>query len=354
MLKAIAFIFLWSLSHLVAADQNYPFYVRSTRFTDHHSLVAVNDGPALITAVIHINGDNIKTTLLRHHVVVVPPHTSREIGILRAANPQFPHKFKFNYEYNTGNVYRHPDAHLYRMPFYSGTKTRVIQSADGRITTHHNPHNRNAIDFSSPENTAVLASRAGVVIEVKNAFTEGGFRNELRDRANLVKIQHADGTSAVYVHLAKRHNALVAVGDYVNAGQLIGFSGNTGYSSGPHLHFGLNRLVLTSDFQISEESVPVSFDVGRLFQGKAIIVANDHQTLSPRPSRLQPSPDKKVLTVTDEIVITINLKWLRDFEEKTGYPWWTFVGIIVSLLLLLLCLRATHSSRKPEYTYELD
>ncbi|GHU02976.1 hypothetical protein AGMMS49960_16520 [Betaproteobacteria bacterium] len=266
----IVFILLCSLLPVVAADQDYPFDVRSLKSGHQHSLSVVNDGPAIITAVIHISGVNLKSDLESQHVEVVDPYTTKEIGVIRGDNPGSGYEFDYTFRYSLGNARKNPDTSFYRLPFYSGTKVRVGQAPGGSIKTHGRLHTRYAIDFVVPNNTAVVAARAGVVVEVKSEFTEGGFRDDLWNKANLVTIQHADGTLASYVHLAHR-KAVVAVGDQVTAGQLVGFSGNTGYSSGAHLHFGLNRLVLTADFQLVNESVPVLFQGGALRQGMMIV-----------------------------------------------------------------------------------
>jgi murein DD-endopeptidase MepM/ murein hydrolase activator NlpD len=79
------------------------------------------------------------------------------------------------------------------------------------------------------------------VVRVVEDFSRGGTEERLRKRANLIFILHADGTIARYLHL-QRGGAHVEVGDRVAAGDLIGFSGNTGYSQGPHLHFDVFRV----------------------------------------------------------------------------------------------------------------
>lgn len=59
---------------------------------------------------------------------------------------------------------------------------------------------------------------------------------KLRPRANFVCVQHSDGTYARYFHLS-RNGVRVKKGDRVAAGDILGLSGNTGFSSAPHLHF---------------------------------------------------------------------------------------------------------------------
>jgi murein DD-endopeptidase MepM/ murein hydrolase activator NlpD len=89
-----------------------------------------------------------------------------------------------------------------------------------------------------PVGTMVSAARAGVVADIRVDFRDSQ-RGE--NEANWVRIRHADGTIASYVHLTER-GALVKIGDVVVAGQPIGLSGNTGNTSRwPHLHFHVRR-----------------------------------------------------------------------------------------------------------------
>ena len=72
--------------------------------------------------------------------------------------------------------------------------------------------------------------------------------------ANYVTIGHDDGSQAVYVHL-QMNGALVELGDWVTTGEVIGLSGNTGFSTGPHLHFKVSQQKSPADFA----SVPTLF-----------------------------------------------------------------------------------------------
>jgi murein DD-endopeptidase MepM/ murein hydrolase activator NlpD len=76
-------------------------------------------------------------------------------------------------------------------------------------------------------------------MQVESGFDRSGLNHEkYAQRANLVRVLHSDGSMAVYAHL-QENGVYVRVGDRVNVGQQIAASGNTGYSSGPHLHFGV-------------------------------------------------------------------------------------------------------------------
>ena len=94
-----------------------------------------------------------------------------------------------------------------------------------------------AIDFEMPIGTPIVAARAGVVAAVRDSFPD----NNCEDlKENFVFVKHADGTVARYFHL-KRGGARVGRGDHVAQGQVIALSGNSGQTTGPHLHFDVQR-----------------------------------------------------------------------------------------------------------------
>ncbi len=97
---------------------------------------------------------------------------------------------------------------------------------------HTGDHGYQAIDFPIPLQTNILAVASGTVVFAW--FNATGTQTLTGGYGNLVKIKHSDNTYSYYAHL----NAIgVKVGDVVAQGVIIGKSGNTGHSSGPHLHF---------------------------------------------------------------------------------------------------------------------
>ena len=125
---------------------------------------------------------------------------------------------------------------VYALPMDESSNWQIGQGFHGGFS-HTDEQNRYAVDLVVPTGTPVLAARDGVVMQVESGFDRAGTNKaKYGDRANVVRILHQDGTMAVYAHL--QENAVyVRVGDHVGVGQQIALSGNTGFSSGPHLHF---------------------------------------------------------------------------------------------------------------------
>lgn len=131
----------------------------------------------------------------------------------------------------------HDPAARYLFPFAHGEKFRLGQGYGG--ASSHQGEDFHSLDFDMDRRTPVHAARAGTVLEVVDDFRREGLPVAAGEGGNQVVVLHADGTFAVYCHLS-RNTARVASGDQVRAGQVLGASGNTGSSSGPHLHFEVN------------------------------------------------------------------------------------------------------------------
>jgi murein DD-endopeptidase MepM/ murein hydrolase activator NlpD len=122
-------------------------------------------------------------------------------------------------------------------------KDRIIRLVSSQIS--HIGNLCNAIDFLVPEGTEVFAAADGVVTAIKDDSNIGGSDVKYWNDGNYVVIEH-DGESTEYEHLRFR-GIVVKVGDSVKQSQLIGYSGNTGYSRGPHLHFEVMEFYGSGD-----------------------------------------------------------------------------------------------------------
>lgn len=165
---------------------------------------------------------------------LVPANGSVLVSSLIVADPLAGGDFQLKLEAQPGDPQAKPLGVVYRLPF--AAPIRVDQGPGGHFS-HDDAQNFDAIDFALPEGTPVLAARDGMVMQVEGDFDKAGLDKEtFGGRSNFIRILHGDGTMALYAHL-EPEGVLVRAGQSVTAGQRIGLSGNTGFSTAPHLHF---------------------------------------------------------------------------------------------------------------------
>ena len=114
------------------------------------------------------------------------------------------------------------------------TKKEFVQK--GKLNDAHFGKLKYSIDFKCDEGTPIYATLAGKVVFVKDDSNAGGDDRKYWNDGNRIAIKHVNNEYTGYEHL-KCKGSKVKVGQIVKKGQLIGFSGNTGYSECPHLHF---------------------------------------------------------------------------------------------------------------------
>jgi murein DD-endopeptidase MepM/ murein hydrolase activator NlpD len=151
-----------------------------------------------------------------------------------------------------GDPRAEPAPYVYGLPYPAGLTFSVLQGWRGAFS--HRGSNEFAVDFDCPVATPVLAARPGVVVAANAAAQGAGTTPEFLDyrRTNFVLLLHDDGTLGEYMHLAPS-GVEVAPGQRIARGQPIALSGNTGFSSTPHLHF---QVMTAGDDGVSARSFP--------------------------------------------------------------------------------------------------
>jgi murein DD-endopeptidase MepM/ murein hydrolase activator NlpD len=191
-------------------------------------------------------------------IAIVPERDSVKLMSLRpvdGAVGQWQPDFEFAF------IFGDPDAHhapteAYRPPFAAATRF-VVSHAFPDAVTHATPDSRYAIDIAMPEQTPIYAARGGIVVEVAhNNFKGGADWQKYGAQANIVKIMHDDGSFAIYAHLSW-DSIRVRPGQTIRRGEFIAASGNTGFSTGPHLHF-----VVVQNQGLRSVSLPIRFSDG--------------------------------------------------------------------------------------------
>lgn len=217
-------------------------------------LVARNEGGAPVT--LHLPDGLPGEEHGDARTYVVEPRSEVVLGDVSDAEGK-----TVRYSFYVGRIGAAPVARrCYRLPYPAGHAFTVSQAYGPGMTSHAHPQNRYAVDFAMPEGVPVVASRAGVVADATLRHRAGGPQPPPGRNANRVTIVHDDGTVAQYAHLA--HEApVVQRGQRVQAGTVLGRSGNTGYTGGPHLHFVVTRPEIVAG-KVKPVSIPICFYSG--------------------------------------------------------------------------------------------
>lgn len=124
--------------------------------------------------------------------------------------------------------------HKYRLPFRPSKKIKRVVHNDS--PAHEKYGQKHAIDFTMNEGTKILAARDGKVV-LREARYSKNYRNlKYINKCNFILLAHTNNEFSMYGHL-KWRSVFPKLGQFVKQGEVIGLSGNVGYSSGPHLHF---------------------------------------------------------------------------------------------------------------------
>ena len=225
------------------------------------NIVAVVKGGSVLSAYLKLNLNNAKSSIGEKKIFqfsqVGNQETQINLAKISRDDPNSPMTFTYEYKWKWGRLNQPHDDILYRLPYNAGEVFKVMQGYNSSYS--HNGSLENSLDFDLPEGSEIVAARSGKIIGIKQDSSEGGTDKEKYSAlANYVMIAHSDNTVGAYMHL-KKDGALVEVGEEVSTGDIIGLSGNTGWSTAPHLHFHVATNYIDAEDNLAISTVATKF-----------------------------------------------------------------------------------------------
>ncbi|WP_103071173.1 M23 family metallopeptidase [Aquimarina sediminis] len=232
-MKNTILLIIGLFSTAVFSQDNFKLYYEETE--TGFKILADNDEFSPVSAKIDFRLENLSSSNGNNKVFVVPAqtkkHTITDLNVIDRKK-----RIKLGYEstYNHGDhtLKKYDKDFKYYLPFSKGAEYWLSQGYNGSISHQ----NENALDFKMPIGTKIYAARGGVVIDIEESYRKSCTTSECAKYNNFILVYHNDGTFAEYTHI-KKDGAKVKIGDHIKIGQFIGYSGDVGWATGPHLHF---------------------------------------------------------------------------------------------------------------------
>ncbi len=328
------------------------------------SFYAVNKDPWFL---VHVTFSMVLTGHLKFSAAlpvqtVVPAGGKVLLGQLTAEPGSGPNRYQTAINYNFGDPAAIPDPKaVYLLPYEHGVKHGVAQGYYGHFT-HQSCQ---CLDFDLAENSPVCAARDGQVVALKQDSDKGGADIRFVKSSNYVTVLHSDGTWANYDHL-RRNGAAVKLGQWVKAGQLVGYSGHTGWAAGPHLHFDVRKAAWQGGESPTVPTVflqqgggAVSLEEGKYYYAyhpggapfqEASAVTLNEPTLDQYSAPAPPNGSVTIRTVdldsdvlfyarngtAQDTTFTLRFRDLRDFSSSKPVPYTKLVPAGKEVYLLRL------------------
>lgn len=233
-----------------AQEHKHKVYYEETD-TGEFTFFAENDEYYPISIKLNFLLKNMQLNDIGYKIYTIAGKAKQELTTLKVISRTRPYQFSYTYIYNMGDdsLEDYDKDYVYHLPYQKGLIFRLIQGYNGSFSHK----NENSLDFSMPVGTEITAIREGIVVKVEDSNNKNCASIECAEYNNFVTIYHSDGTFADYLHI-KQGGALVKEGDRVVKGQVVALSGNTGFSSTPHLHLEVFKQRLNA-----KETLPTKF-----------------------------------------------------------------------------------------------
>lgn len=234
------------------AENNVKIYYEKNN--NGYSVYADNREYCQTTVKIHFEVTNLNISGGNDQYYIIDPLKEKQLlTTLSVKDAKKAYGFKYTYKSNLGNhnLEKYDSDFIYDLPFSKSYSFKVHQGYNGDFSHQ----DQNALDFTMPVGTEIKAVRDGVVIKVVDENSKNCGEESCKKYNNLIIVNHSDGTFAEYTHIRKG-GSIVNVGETIKKGNTIAYSGNVGWSTGPHLHLEIylqkmeNRETLETKFKI--------------------------------------------------------------------------------------------------------
>lgn len=230
-------VLIFFISQFVVAQTSLNLKINTEKTVNGYRIFAENNELMSISVRFDFTLNNMKSSLKNKEIIVVPPNTKKmQVAEISTINPKMGYSFKYQVAFNFGNSDQkiYDKDYVYELPFEKGKTYLVFQGYNGNFSHQ----NQNSLDFNLKEGEKIFASREGKVVALEEKNNTKCAQKECAKYNNFIRILHTDGTFGDYAHL-KNNGVAVNLGDEIQKGQLIGYSGETGWATGPHLHFSV-------------------------------------------------------------------------------------------------------------------
>lgn len=251
-------VFLFCYSYCNASETELNISIFTERAGNGYKVFAANNEFCPVSIQAQFTLENLKSSVANDSIVVTPAGSSKFlIATLTPTVTSGKIGFKYDFKFQLGDVTskKWNETYTYQLPFANRQRFKVSQGYGGN-STHQD---LNALDFEMPLKTPIHAAKSGTVVRIVNHNNRNCFDVGCEKYNNFILVYHEDGTFAEYGHIYYKSN-VVNLGDKVTKGQQLCLSGNTGYSSGPHLHFAVylpefdTPNYVTTFFETSKEN----------------------------------------------------------------------------------------------------
>lgn len=268
-MKIVSLLLLFC-STLIFSQDTIKLKLYREKVADTYVIFADNSELAPVSVEYTYTSQNMSSSLQDKAVVVIPALAKKfALSTLKAIDKFAPTKFNYDVYFVLGdvNLALSETDFVYTLPFEKSKKHSIYQGYNGKFSHQ----DASSLDFSLQTGDKVYSARGGKVVTVVTENNRNCKTKECANFNNKIIILHSDGTFAEYVHL-RQNGSVVKVGDEVSQGQHIGYSGNTGWSQGPHLHFSVfipkmdgGRRYFKTKFSVAGSKVPVFLSEGKTY-----------------------------------------------------------------------------------------